>query len=63
LPLRDFTVRYGNELTDRIYLATSRGLVICLRENGQEFPIYHRYPERQPILPEFAPEEDPAAGS
>lgn len=61
LPLRDFTVRYGNELTDRLYLSTSRGLVICLRENGREFPIYHRYPERQPILPEFAPEEDPAA--
>lgn len=57
LPLRDFTIRYGNELTDRLYLSTSRGLVICLRERGQEFPVFHRYPERQPILPEFSPEE------
>lgn len=60
VPLRDFTVRYANELSDRLYLASSRGLVICLRERGQEFPTYHRYPERQPILPEFTPEDDPA---
>lgn len=62
IPLKDFTFRYANELTDRLYVATSRGLVICLRERGQEFPIYHRYPDRQPILPEFTPEDDPAAG-
>lgn len=59
LPLRDFSVRYGNEITDRLYLATKTGLVVCIREQGQEFPIYHMYPERQPILPLFA-SDDPA---
>ena len=63
LPFRGFTHRLGNELTDRMYIATQSGLVVCIREIGQEFPTYHAYPDRQPILPEFAPEEpeDPAA--
>lgn len=60
LPYRGFKFRYGNELTDRIYMATQTGLVVCIREIGQEFPTFHAFPERQPILPEFAPEEDPA---
>ncbi len=55
--LSDYKVRYGNDLTDRAYLATKTGLVVCLREVGHEFPTYHLYPERQPILPEFAPED------
>lgn len=57
LKLQDFSVRYGNELTDRIYMATKSGLVICLREQNKEFPTYHMFPERQPILPEFASDE------
>ncbi|NQV25381.1 MAG: PQQ-like beta-propeller repeat protein [Rhodopirellula sp.] len=54
LPLKDFSVRYGNELTDRLYVATESGLVVCIREQDKEFPTYHMFPERQPILPEFA---------
>ncbi len=27
---------------------------MCLREQNKEFPTYHMFPERQPILPEFA---------
>jgi hypothetical protein len=46
----------ANDRSDRIYLATESGLVICLREQGREFPRFHKYPEREPILPEFAPE-------
>lgn len=61
LPLRSFKLRYGNELTDRVYLVNRSGLTVCLRERGKEFPSFHRYPERQPIIPEFAPEEDDAA--
>lgn len=63
MPLRDYSVRLGNELTDRIYLATRTGLVVCLRETGKEFPTYHLFPDRQPLLPEFAPDEEtePAA--
>lgn len=65
LPYRGYKFRYANELTDRIYMATQTGLVVCIREIGQEFPTFHLYPERQPILPEFAPEEDedPAAAA
>ena len=60
LPLKDFSVRYGNELTDRIYIATETGLVVCIREQNKEFPSYHMYPERQPILPEFASDDGDA---
>jgi|GEM_PF-343112 len=56
MPLKGFTVRYGNELTDRLIMATETGLTVCIREAGQEFPTYHAHPERQPILPEFAPD-------
>lgn len=55
LPLRKFSVRVSNGRTDRIIMATSSGLVVCIREKGREFPIYHMYPERRPLLPEFAP--------
>lgn len=56
MPLRRFTVRVGNDRTDRIYLSTESGLVVCLRQIGHTFPVYHRYPDRLPILPEFEPE-------
>jgi hypothetical protein len=55
------SVRVQNERTDRLYLASKDGLVVGLREQGLEFPIYHKYPERRPILPEFAPDDPPAA--
>ncbi len=53
----DFTIQVANDRTDRIFLATPTGLVIALRELGSEFPVYHLYPERRPILPDLAPEE------
>jgi outer membrane protein assembly factor BamB len=61
MPLKGFSVRYGNELTDRLIMATETGLTVCIREDGQEFPNYHAHPERQPLMPEFAsenPEDD-----
>ncbi|HID21026.1 MAG TPA: pyrrolo-quinoline quinone [Planctomycetaceae bacterium] len=69
IPLRRFSVRLSNDRTDRVYLSTPSGLVICLRQIGQEFPIYHMFPERHPIMPELVPEktegaeEESAAGS
>ena len=56
LPLRGYSVRLENDRTDRLYVATRSGLIVCLRELGQEFPRYHMNPELQPILPIFAPE-------
>lgn len=64
LPLRHFKHRYENDHTDRIYVATQSGMVMALRERDQKFPIFHKYPERQPLLPEFAdPEADPEAAA
>lgn len=57
VPLQGYDIRVSNDRTDRLYLATSHGLIVCLREKGVEFPLYHRFPEQRPILPEFAPEE------
>ena len=62
LSLRSFDVRLENERTDRLYLATTSGLIVCLREQGSEFALYHRYPERSPIVPDVEPDE-PAADS
>ena len=57
LSLRRFNVRTGNDRTDRIYMATESGLVICLRQFGHTYPVYHRYPDRLPLLPEIEPED------
>ncbi len=59
LPLRQFDFRQPNDRTDRLFLATSSGLIVCLREQGREFPIYHAKPDERPIFPEFTPDEKP----
>lgn len=61
MPLRNFTVSFGNVRTDRIYLVTSRGLVVGIRERDAEFPRYFLYPERQPLVPELVDETDEQA--
>ncbi|MGD9854643.1 MAG: PQQ-binding-like beta-propeller repeat protein [Planctomycetaceae bacterium] len=61
IPLREMSVRVRNDRTDRVFLASPLGLVLCLRERGSEFPTYHKFPERQPMLPEFGDDEAPAA--
>ncbi len=60
LPLRSLSVRMANDRTDRVYLASEDGLVVCIREDGRDFPIYHKYPDRRPILPEIVPDEEDA---
>lgn len=69
LPMRCASLAVGNDRTDRIYLASSSGVVVALKESDSEFPKYHKFPERQPILPEMGPApeptenvDDPAAG-
>ncbi len=57
---------YSNAVTDRLYLLSSSGQVVCLRETGSEFATYHQNPSRQPIdvnvsdPQEEATEEPPA---
>jgi outer membrane protein assembly factor BamB len=60
IPMREFSIRSANELTDRVFMATTDGLVACFREQGQSTPLYHRYPERRPILPDLAPDDGAA---
>jgi len=68
LPLRCANLTVSNDRTDRVYLASSTGTVVALKESGSEFPTYHKFPERQPILPPMGPapessqnSDDPAA--
>lgn len=61
IPLRQFSERVKNERTDRIYVADKSGLVLGIRELNSEFPAFHLYPERRPILPLMGPEEDEEA--
>ncbi|MGQ0636367.1 MAG: outer membrane protein assembly factor BamB family protein [Planctomycetaceae bacterium] len=56
LPLGAFTKHISNDRSDRIFVATESGLVMCLHELGRDFPRYHLHPERLPVLPEFAAE-------
>jgi hypothetical protein len=56
LPARELSLRAANDRTDRLYLASPQGTLVCLRPQGSDFPEYHKFPERQPMLPEFAEE-------
>jgi hypothetical protein len=58
--LDKFTRHLANERSDRIYVATESGMVMCLHERGREFARFHMHPDRQPILPDFAPDEGSA---
>jgi outer membrane protein assembly factor BamB len=57
LPYRHLPVRVQNERTDRLYMANEAGLVVCVREASREQPLWHMFPERQPIRAEVAPDE------
>jgi outer membrane protein assembly factor BamB len=66
LPLRAYTIRVSNDRTDRIFMSTPNGIVIAMRKRGETIPVFHKYPDRLPILPEVAPEpagEDASASS
>lgn len=56
--------RHQNDLTDRLYLVSNAGEVLCLREPGSEFAVYHQNPSKRPIsvdVPdEAAAEAEPA---
>ncbi len=59
LPLKNYDNIIYNDRTDRLIMATSRGLVAVVKEIGSEFPTYFQSPEKQPILPLLAPEIEP----
>ena len=51
---RDLTLPIRNSVTDRLYLSSTSGRVVCMKESGIDFPIYHQNPQRSPIMPEVA---------
>jgi outer membrane protein assembly factor BamB len=42
LPTEELDMLFINKLTDRIYIGTKRGLIQCLREPRNEFPLLHQ---------------------
>ncbi len=65
--VNEFSHRLRNHLTDRVYLVSATGRVVCLAEKGSDFATYHQNPGRQPVMPELAtpaasPAPAPAAG-
>lgn len=56
--LPGFPIRIANDRTDRLYLASPRGLVLCIRERDREFPLLHKVPEKRPVLPDVAPDDE-----
>ena len=56
LHLNNYQIKLKNERTDRLFMATQSGRVVCIRELGRRFPLYHKFPDRKPLLPEFAEE-------
>ena len=50
--LRDFTVPYSNELTDRIYLGSHDGRIVCMHLRDQVTPLRNTLP---PVKPKAKP--------
>jgi outer membrane protein assembly factor BamB len=50
----DFRHRLKNERTDRIYLATDAGLVVCLRQRDLAYPLFLQPEDNELIMPEFS---------
>jgi outer membrane protein assembly factor BamB len=59
--LEPFQFFVANDRSDRIFVSTESGLVMCLQEIGRDFPLLHRSPDRQPVLPELVPEDEASA--
>jgi outer membrane protein assembly factor BamB len=63
IPVRDYTIQIANDLTDRIYMSTSSGRVVCMAEQRFEMGVmpipvagalsWIFYP-KQELAPEFA---------
>ncbi len=57
IPSRQFVDSPTNDRTDRLFLVTTKGVIVCVKEKDSAIPTFHLHPERRPILPEFTPEE------
>ncbi len=59
LDLRDYSMPYHNELTDRVYLGSHDGLIICLHDRGKRTPVLTKEPPPAPKA-KPKPKETPA---
>ncbi len=57
IPNRQFVASPTNDRTDRLFLVTTQGVIVCVKEKDSAIPAFHLHPERRPILPELTPEE------
>jgi outer membrane protein assembly factor BamB len=55
--MRDFRMPVLNELTDRVYLASSDGLLICLHDRDSTRPIWNKKVEEDRPIAKKRPEE------
>jgi hypothetical protein len=60
IPLRGMDIKLINSQTDRIYLASKRGLLQCLHELELAQPLRHNLPP-EPVAEQPGAEEEPAA--
>jgi outer membrane protein assembly factor BamB len=60
LPTESYGVHLTNQLTDRVYLSTPSGMLVCLRGQDQPRPVLHQLPV-VPTAPEGEGTEPPAA--
>lgn len=57
-----YAVPHTNSVTDRLFLVSSYGEVVCLKPQGSEFATYLRRPDRQPIDVDVLESDEPADG-
>jgi outer membrane protein assembly factor BamB len=48
-PVNGYALHHQNSATDRLYLASEFGELMCLKRNGTEFAIYHQRPDKEPL--------------
>ncbi len=60
LTLYPYSIRLQNDLNDRLYLASTGGQVLCLRDPEADEPHFYRNQDRTPILPELAGDNEEA---
>ena len=60
LPLQGYPIRPENDRTDRLFAVSRSGRILCIHQRGRDYPTYHKFPDRRPILPEVTPEQPSA---
>ncbi|MFK7817556.1 MAG: PQQ-binding-like beta-propeller repeat protein [Planctomycetaceae bacterium] len=63
IPLVPYKIRIMNDLNDRLYLASHRGQILCMRPINAEKPTFYRNADRTPIDPLLAEEKAAAAAA